>query len=43
MDDKIIKKPNEKSILNGGNGEKKPMSLVRKKFALMDERKKNAN
>ena len=30
----------EKSIVNGGNGEKKPLSLVRKKTALKDEKRK---
>ena len=28
----------KKSIVDGGNGEKNPLSLVRKKFALKDEK-----
>ena len=31
----------KKSTIDGGNGEKKPLSFVRKKLALKDEKKKN--
>ena len=32
--------PMKKSIIDSGNGEKNPLSLVRKKIALKDEKRK---
>ena len=33
----------EKSIVDGGNGEKKPLSLERKSFLKWGKKRKNAN
>ena len=39
MGDNIIKKINEKSIVDGVNDEKGPFSSLRKKLALKDDKK----
>ena len=40
MGDKVVKTINEKSIIDGGNGEKRPLFLVRKTLSLEDEKRK---
>ena len=38
MGDKVVKKIHEKSIINGVNGEKAPLSLLKKKLAFKDDK-----
>ena len=41
MGDKIVKKIHEKSIINGVNGEKAPLSSLEKKLTFKDDKIKN--
>ena len=41
MGDKVIKKIHEKPILNGINGEKAPLSLLKKTLTFKDDKIKN--
>ena len=41
MGDRVIKKINEKSIVNGKNGEKAPLSLLKKTLTFKDDKIKN--
>ena len=38
MGDKIVKTIHEKSIINGVNGEKSPLSLLKKKLTFKDDK-----
>ena len=38
MGDKVVRKFHEKSIINGVNGEKAPLSLLKKKLAFEDDK-----
>ena len=41
MGDKVIKTNHEKSILNGVNGEKAPLSFLKKTITFKDDKIKN--